>query len=330
MQKIMQKIKNWFSFDNGYGWLLVFVLTQTFASIPAMWITAVKNFDMKIYDMSTVMTELAEKHMTEMSSWAMLIAGIIFLALYIPWKILKKEKFDILNTNKDVAIFSVLSGMFFNAVMISVGMILIVLMNADGAALSGTGSLLLSSDVTWLTIIATGIFAPIQEEIGFRRGLTVPLAKKGKIGFAIVLSSIVFAFAHAGPFQMIFTFILGLFMSYLILTTGNVVYPILVHVGMNLLSSVAVLFEFHELLIILVGGVAFIIATIMIYKNEAVNEVMEIKENLARVKEEKLAEYEASKAVEKKPKKEKEKDNAPKPCKKGTGTKKKHKKKKKK
>ena len=87
MQKIMQKIKNWFSFDKGYGWLLVFVLTQTFASIPAMWITAVKNFDMKVYDMSTVMTELAEKHMTEMSSWAMLIAGIIFLALYIPWKI---------------------------------------------------------------------------------------------------------------------------------------------------------------------------------------------------------------------------------------------------
>ena len=328
----MQKIKNWFSFDKGYGWMLVFLLTQTFSTIPAMWITAVRNFDMSVYDLSTVTTDLMEKHMTEISSWAMLIAGIIFMALYIPWKFVRKEKLDIMQTNRSIATFSVLAGMFFNALMISIGMILIVLLNVSGESLSGTGSMLLDTNVTWLTIIATGIFAPIQEEIGFRRGLTVPLARKGKIGMAIIVSSLIFAFAHSGPFQIIFTFFLGMFMAYLLLATGNIVYPILVHVGMNLLSSVAVLFEFHELLIIIVGGIAFIAAIIMIYRNGYVNEVMEIKENLARIKEEKKEEYNKSinQPQEKKAqnKKDSHKSNS-KPAHQHTGTKKKHKKKKK-
>lgn len=294
MQKLIQKIKDFLSLDKGIGWFILFLLTQIVASVPAMGIIYIQYFDSSI-GMQAFIEKLATDYATDMSNWCLLIGGLLLLSIYITRKIIKKEPIMSTPIDNKMAAFSFLFGMAFNAIMISIGMILIVIFRFNGYEMSGTGQLLLNQEVGLFTILVTGIIAPIQEEIGFRQGLTRPIYKMGNALTAIAVSAVIFGFLHAGTFQIVMTTILGLFMGYIMLVTGNVLYPILIHVGMNLLSSVMVSQESHELLIILVGGVAFILMVILIYRNESLRDMLSIKTQIKRL----LDEHDKEKAAQK-------------------------------
>ena len=285
MTKLIQKVKNFFSLDQGIGWFVLFLITQTIAAVPAMGIVYIQYFDSTV-DTQEFIKQLTADYMTDMSNWCLFIGGILLLSIYIARKLIKKEPIQSEPINKPLAVFSFLSGMAFNAIMISIGMVLIVLFRFSGNELSGTGSLLLSQEVSLFTIFVTGIMAPIQEEIGFRRGLTKPVYKMGNALTAIGVSAVVFGFMHSGVFQISMTTILGLFMGYIMLITGNVLYPILIHVGLNILSAIAVAFPAHELVVILVGGIAFIIMVIMVYRNDSIREMLNIGPNIKKLLDE--------------------------------------------
>lgn len=91
-----------------------------------------------------------------------------------------------------------------------------------------------------MDVLATGIVVPICEELIFRycilRSL-LPINRK----FAVVYQALLFGLLHGNLVQATYAFGLGCLFGYLYLTRKNLLYPILLHVSINL-SSVLVFY----------------------------------------------------------------------------------------
>ena len=94
--------------------------------------------------------------------------------------------------------------------------------------------------VTPYMIFLLLIFNPIIEEVVFRKLFADKLLKYGEL-FYMLVSSFCFAIVHGvslGIPQIIYTFILGMIWSYLVVKTGNIKLPIILHSLSNLFGSI--------------------------------------------------------------------------------------------
>lgn len=88
-----------------------------------------------------------------------------------------------------------------------------------------------------LLILAAGILVPILEELLFR-GIIFSMLEKIKKGwFAVVVSAILFAFAHMNLIQGVYTFIMGLISGFIYLKTKDLRWTILMHMTINTISA---------------------------------------------------------------------------------------------
>lgn len=103
----------------------------------------------------------------------------------------------------------------------------------------------LSVDLNVLTpymLFMSLIFNPIIEEFVFRKLFADKLLKYGEL-FYILVSSFCFAIVHGvsqGIPQIIYTFILGMIWSYLVVKTGNIKLSIILHSLSNLFGSIII------------------------------------------------------------------------------------------
>ena len=101
----------------------------------------------------------------------------------------------------------------------------------------------ISTDLNTLTpymIFMLLIFNPIIEEFVFRKLFADKLLKYGEL-FYILVSSFCFAIVHGvslGIPQIVYTFILGMIWSYLVVKTGNIKLSIILHSLSNLFGSI--------------------------------------------------------------------------------------------
>ena len=94
-----------------------------------------------------------------------------------------------------------------------------------------------------LVMISAGFFVPIMEEFVFRYGICGSIAKKNKL-CGIIVSALIFGVLHGNLIQSTYAFLLGLLFAFIYVQSGNLIYPILLHIGINFSSSVAgTLFE---------------------------------------------------------------------------------------
>lgn len=97
-----------------------------------------------------------------------------------------------------------------------------------------------------IAIIGPCILGPVNEEILFRR-IGFQYAQKYGTMFAVMTSSVVFAFAHGDHFQVLYAFLLGLCAGILCAKTGSILWPILLHMAHNGFMVVMIyLFPFYE------------------------------------------------------------------------------------
>lgn len=89
-----------------------------------------------------------------------------------------------------------------------------------------------------VTIVLVVILAPIVEEFLFRKCLLDRIRCYGDAP-AILVSGITFGIMHGNFFQFFYAFALGCIFAYVYLKTGRIRYPILYHMGINFLGSVA-------------------------------------------------------------------------------------------
>lgn len=101
----------------------------------------------------------------------------------------------------------------------------------------------ISTDLNTLTpymIFMLLIFNPIIEEFVFRKLFADKLLKYGEL-FYMLVSSFCFAIVHGvslGIPQIVYTFILGMIWSYLVVKTGNIKLSIILHSLSNLFGSI--------------------------------------------------------------------------------------------
>lgn len=85
-------------------------------------------------------------------------------------------------------------------------------------------------------IIATAVVPALVEELAMRGAVMQPLRKFGD-GFAIVISSIVFAILHGNLVQAPFAFIAGLAIGYAVCLTNSIWTGVMIHFANNLYYS---------------------------------------------------------------------------------------------
>ena len=93
-----------------------------------------------------------------------------------------------------------------------------------------------SSDI-WINLLIISIFAPICEEILFRKFLIDRTIKYGA-KVSIILSAVLFAFFHGNLNQFFYAFLMGGFFAYVYIRTGKITYTIILHAIVNFMGSV--------------------------------------------------------------------------------------------
>ncbi len=93
-----------------------------------------------------------------------------------------------------------------------------------------------SSSLLPIFLIA-GVVGPIIEELMFRKLILDRLYPYGE-KLSILVSALLFALFHANLTQFIYAFLLGAVFGYLYCRTGKILYPILLHMAINLMGGV--------------------------------------------------------------------------------------------
>lgn len=86
------------------------------------------------------------------------------------------------------------------------------------------------------TLLIVVIMAPVVEEILFRKLLVDRTAQYGE-GVAIVLSGFMFGLYHGNLNQFAYAFGIGCFLAFIYIRTGNLKYPVAIHMLINFLGS---------------------------------------------------------------------------------------------
>ena len=96
---------------------------------------------------------------------------------------------------------------------------------------------LINSANIWINLVIISIFAPICEEILFRKFLIDRTIKYGA-KVSIILSAVLFAFFHGNLNQFFYAFLMGGFFAYVYIKTGKITYTIILHAIVNIMGSV--------------------------------------------------------------------------------------------
>lgn len=94
-----------------------------------------------------------------------------------------------------------------------------------------------TSSQLWINFILMVLCAPVFEELIFRKLLIDRTVKYGE-GLAVLFSGLMFGLFHGNINQFSYAFILGLFFGFIYVKTGNVLYPIFLHMFINFFGSV--------------------------------------------------------------------------------------------
>ena len=94
-----------------------------------------------------------------------------------------------------------------------------------------------SSIDIWMSLLFMVICAPLVEEYVFRKLIVDRTIRYGQ-GVAIVTSGLMFGLFHGNLNQFIYAFVLGMFLAFLYVKTGNLKITIALHMIVNFLGGV--------------------------------------------------------------------------------------------
>jgi uncharacterized protein len=95
----------------------------------------------------------------------------------------------------------------------------------------------------WGTLVRVAVVAPIVEETLFRGIIMYGLMRNYRGWYAVLLSGILFSCFHLNPWQMTYTFFLGLLLGFVVVRTRSLPLSILVHAINNLIVLLAITYQ---------------------------------------------------------------------------------------
>lgn len=105
----------------------------------------------------------------------------------------------------------------------------------DGSGLGDFGGMLYGSGVI-VRIITVGILPAIFEELLFRKFLIDRTIRYGEF-ISCAMSGIMFGLWHGNFQQFFFAFFVGVLFSFVYIRTGNIIYTMIMHASMNLVTT---------------------------------------------------------------------------------------------
>jgi membrane protease YdiL (CAAX protease family) len=101
---------------------------------------------------------------------------------------------------------------------------------------------------TYATLIASVLVAPFCEEVFFRGFVFMGLVRGMSLGWAIVLSALIFAVAHADPGSFAVLFFIGLALAFIRWRTRSIWPGIMLHLLNNGIGAILIVLAMHGLL----------------------------------------------------------------------------------
>jgi len=95
----------------------------------------------------------------------------------------------------------------------------------------------------WGAALKVVVIAPVIEEILFRGIIMHGLMRNYRSWYAVLLSAILFSVFHLNPWQMTYTFFLGLLLGWIMVRTRSLPMAIMVHALNNLLVLLSIRFQ---------------------------------------------------------------------------------------
>lgn len=89
----------------------------------------------------------------------------------------------------------------------------------------------------WMILLYMVICAPIMEEFVFRKLIVDRTVRYGQ-GAAVVLSGLMFGLFHGNLNQFMYAFVLGMFLAFLYVKTGNIKITIALHMLINFVGGI--------------------------------------------------------------------------------------------
>lgn len=90
----------------------------------------------------------------------------------------------------------------------------------------------------WVQFLCLGVIVPLTEELMFRGVLFKRYREQGGFLRAAILSSLLFSLTHGNMVQLVYTFVLGMFLAYVYEKYGSFKGPAVLHIVANVLSLV--------------------------------------------------------------------------------------------
>ena len=115
-------------------------------------------------------------------------------------------------------------------------------------------------------VIAIMIIAPIVEEVIFRGLILSRLRKAVPIVWAVTISSLLFGISHGQIIWIIYTFILGIILSIVVVKTKSLIAGILLHILFNIFGTVipTVCDGVTSMVVSAIGAVIAVVITVML------------------------------------------------------------------
>jgi membrane protease YdiL (CAAX protease family) len=162
----------------------------------------------------------------------MSILGFLFLLLVFKIKRVKiKDYVSIKKIDMNQMILFICYGFGFQAVSIISNLAVNRFYNIEKSAERVQG--ILMSENIFTTIILVIVLAPIIEELLFRGMILKKLDNHINTKLAILIQAMLFSATHFNMFQLVPTFLLGIFLGVCYLKFDNIIAPIIIHMVFN-------------------------------------------------------------------------------------------------
>ena len=143
----------------------------------------------------------------------------------------KPERHD-LSFFELIMYISISFGIVFCANLTGLGVVQVI-QKISGYTLKNPTDELLKDQNAMMLVVMVALIGPILEEIVFRK-LLIDAIGRYNAGVAVIISGVVFGIIHSNISQFFYTFAFGLFLGFIYLKTGRLLYTIIMHVSVNL------------------------------------------------------------------------------------------------
>ena len=200
--------------------------------------TISSNSENTINELTNITNEiLMSPNVLSMVIYALLFSSILNILYFLIIFKMKKENPIKKVSNIDIVKylgFGVLFNLMISCILHVIADIIPSSANSELEAMTST----IMSGNFFVVLLSVGILGPIVEELVFRYGIFKQLEKTNYI-FAIIISSFLFGIMHMNLVQSTYAMLLGILFAFVYHKTNNLIYPILLHVGINSSSVIA-------------------------------------------------------------------------------------------